>query len=92
MFGPSRFVFFFILLNIQLIITYGDVNTVHKRFEYKYSFKPPYLAQADSTVPFWEFGGSKYIFASFFYYDTSDENSTIIGKTGNNFILQLIIQ
>lgn len=33
---------------------------VHRRFEYKYSFKPPYLAQKDGTVPFWEYGGSKY--------------------------------
>lgn len=33
---------------------------VHRRFEYKYSFKPPYLAQKDGTVPFWEYGGSKF--------------------------------
>uniref|UniRef100_A0A1B0BAA5 L-type lectin-like domain-containing protein n=1 Tax=Glossina palpalis gambiensis TaxID=67801 RepID=A0A1B0BAA5_9MUSC len=32
---------------------------IHRRFEYKYSFKPPYLAQKDGTVPFWEYGGSK---------------------------------
>ena len=38
----------------------GNVNQlVHRRFEYKYSFKPPYLAQKDGTVPFWEYGGSK---------------------------------
>lgn len=41
----------------------GNVNPtaigVHRRFEYKYSFKPPYLAQKDGTVPFWEYGGSK---------------------------------
>lgn len=35
-------------------------NIVHRRFEYKYSFKPPYLAQKDGSVPFWEYGGSKY--------------------------------
>ncbi|CAL8141990.1 unnamed protein product [Orchesella dallaii] len=29
-----------------------------KRFEYKYSFKPPYLAQKDGTVPFWEHSGN----------------------------------
>ena len=34
-------------------------NRVHKRFEYKYSFKPPYLAQKDGTVPFFEYSGSK---------------------------------
>ena len=31
----------------------------HKRFEYKYSFKPPYLAQKDGTVPFFEYSGRK---------------------------------
>lgn len=30
-----------------------------RRFEYKYSFKPPYLSQKDGTVPFWEHSGSK---------------------------------
>lgn len=30
----------------------------HKRFEYKYSFKGPYLAQKDGTVPFWEYEGN----------------------------------
>ena len=29
------------------------------RFEYKYSFKPPYLAQKDGTVPFFEYSGSE---------------------------------
>ncbi|XP_048486538.1 protein ERGIC-53 isoform X2 [Plutella xylostella] len=33
-------------------------QTVHKKFEYKYSFKPPYLAQKDGSVPFWEYGGN----------------------------------
>ncbi|KAK9711045.1 Legume-like lectin family [Popillia japonica] len=40
---------------------YADVkanNIVHRRFEYKYSFKPPYLAQKDGSVPFWEYGGN----------------------------------
>jgi hypothetical protein len=32
-----------------------------KRFEYKYSFKPPYLAQKDGSVPFFEYFGSKLI-------------------------------
>jgi len=30
----------------------------HKRFEYKFSFKPPYLAQKDGTVPFFEYSGN----------------------------------
>ena len=36
----------------------------HKRFEYKFSFKPPYLAQKDGTVPFFEYFGSKLKIAS----------------------------
>ncbi len=37
----------------------GNPSTVIKRFEYKYSFKPPYLAQKDGTVPFFQYFGSK---------------------------------
>lgn len=33
-------------------------DPAHRRFEYKYSFKGPYLAQKDGTVPFWEYSGS----------------------------------
>lgn len=46
-------------VNSQLNSTPSN-SAVHRRFEYKYSFKPPYLAQKDGTVPFWEYGGSKY--------------------------------
>ena len=51
----------FIILIVPLLenVT-ANINTqLHRRFEYKYSFKPPYLAQKDGTVPFWEYGGSK---------------------------------
>ena len=34
-------------------------SQISRRFEYKYSFKPPYLAQKDGTVPFFEYSGSK---------------------------------
>lgn len=40
-------------------ISYVFGQTPHRKFEYKYSFKPPYLAQKDGSVPFWEYGGSK---------------------------------
>uniref|UniRef100_A0A3P9HRV8 Lectin, mannose binding 1 n=1 Tax=Oryzias latipes TaxID=8090 RepID=A0A3P9HRV8_ORYLA len=30
----------------------------HRRFEYKYSFKGPHLAQSDGSIPFWIHGGS----------------------------------
>jgi len=33
-------------------------NAPFSRFEYKLSFKPPYLAQKDGKVPFWEYGGN----------------------------------
>ncbi|XP_012275732.1 protein ERGIC-53 [Orussus abietinus] len=33
-------------------------ETPHRKFEYKFSFKPPYLAQKDGSVPFWEYGGN----------------------------------
>lgn len=58
---------FISILPILVLNANGQVNPpppshigVHRRFEYKYSFKPPYLAQKDGTVPFWEYGGSKY--------------------------------
>lgn len=53
------------VLVVSVVFSIGEINgdgsAVHKRFEYKYSFKPPYLAQKDGTVPFWEYGGSKYL-------------------------------
>lgn len=58
---------FFVILPFLVLNANGQVNSVHsqvgvhRRFEYKYSFKPPYLAQKDGTVPFWEYGGSKYM-------------------------------
>nr|XP_037278586.1 protein ERGIC-53-like [Rhipicephalus microplus] len=33
-------------------------NIGHRKFEYKYSFKGPYLAQKDGSVPFWDYSGS----------------------------------
>ncbi|XP_063701654.1 protein ERGIC-53 [Culicoides brevitarsis] len=33
-------------------------NLVHRQFRYKYSFKPPFLAQKDGSVPFWTYGGN----------------------------------
>uniref|UniRef100_A0A1L8E2X7 Putative legume-like lectin family n=1 Tax=Nyssomyia neivai TaxID=330878 RepID=A0A1L8E2X7_9DIPT len=36
----------------------NNPGLVHRTFQYKYSFKPPYLAQKDGTVPFWEYGGN----------------------------------
>lgn len=69
------------LLITDLIRVTANTGLVHRRFEYKYSFKvsdmqkcnftvylspfyilqPPYLAQKDNTIPFFEYGGSKLI-------------------------------
>lgn len=60
------------LLFCALILCFSvsaNSQTVHRRFEYKYSFKPPYLAQKDGSVPFWEYGGSEYSdFSAYFCY------------------------
>ncbi|XP_075218847.1 lectin, mannose binding protein ergic53 [Lycorma delicatula] len=50
-----RWLSYFIVL-IQIYLSHCSVP--HRRFEYKYSFKPPYLAQKDGSVPFWEYGGN----------------------------------
>lgn len=47
---------FLIVLSGHLYI--GFCSQIVTRFEYKFSFKPPYLAQKDGSVPFWEYGGS----------------------------------
>lgn len=54
-------------VGIVLILTFlfeAKAEVPHKRFEYKCSFKPPYLAQKDGSVPFWTYGGSKLYFLS----------------------------
>ena len=50
----------FCLLIVYLLVHENWAEPPFRRFEYKYSFKPPYLAQKDLSVPFWEYGGSKY--------------------------------
>ncbi|XP_066566878.1 protein ERGIC-53 isoform X1 [Amia ocellicauda] len=36
----------------------GSEDAPHRRFEYKYSFKGPHLAQSDGTIPFWVHTGN----------------------------------
>ncbi|XP_076230103.1 lectin, mannose binding protein ergic53 isoform X1 [Nomia melanderi] len=47
-----------LIFHVFLVIAsvFGEIP--HRKFEYKYSFKPPYLAQKDGSVPFWEYGGN----------------------------------
>ena len=42
---------------ISLIDGFGQQSTRHERFEFKFSFKGPYLAQKDNSVPFWQYSG-----------------------------------
>uniref|UniRef100_A0A336LLH2 CSON014422 protein n=1 Tax=Culicoides sonorensis TaxID=179676 RepID=A0A336LLH2_CULSO len=48
------------LLSILLFVSLSEPNNnlVHRQFRYKYSFKPPFLAQKDGSVPFWTYGGN----------------------------------
>ncbi|CAG2103244.1 unnamed protein product [Medioppia subpectinata] len=51
-------VFLSVLCNNELFGQQLSYDLPHKRFEYKYSFKGPYLAQKDGTVPFWTYDGN----------------------------------
>ncbi|XP_064465180.1 protein ERGIC-53-like [Ornithodoros turicata] len=53
--SSGNMLIFSVLLIICICLCHGEL--AHKKFEYKYSFKGPYLAQKDSTVPFWEYEG-----------------------------------
>lgn len=60
LFSLTSITIYLIFLCSQLSVLNGNINQqIHRRFEYKYSFKPPYLAQKDGSVPFWEYGGCK---------------------------------
>ncbi|KMQ94001.1 protein ergic-53, partial [Lasius niger] len=43
---------------VSCVVPFSRGEMPHRKFEYKYSFKPPYLAQKDGSVPFWEYGGN----------------------------------
>lgn len=45
---------------LAILCLASTTEQTHKRFEYKYSFKGPYLAQKDNQVPFWQYSGSEY--------------------------------
>ena len=57
--GVLIFMLGILMLLVEVQNQASDSNQAHRRFEYKYSFKPPYLAQKDGTVPFFEYSGSK---------------------------------
>ncbi|XP_015195644.1 protein ERGIC-53 isoform X2 [Lepisosteus oculatus] len=39
-------------------VVQSSQDSPHRRFEYKYSFKGPHLAQSDGTIPFWVHTGN----------------------------------
>jgi len=55
---PASVTGLIVLLVWSLCVLVAGQGGVHKRFEYKYSFKPPYLAQKDGSVPFWQYDGN----------------------------------
>lgn len=56
-FTDVRWLCYLVFLVNLIVLSLSSV--AFRRFEYKYSFKPPYLAQKDGTVPFWEYGGGE---------------------------------
>ena len=47
-------------------VSYGqNSQEIRRRFEYKLSFKGPYLVVRDGTVPFWDHFGRKMILYDF---------------------------
>jgi len=47
-----------LLLLCALAGSQSPEEAVHRRFEYKYSFKGPHIVQKDNSIPFWEYSGS----------------------------------
>jgi len=41
------------------LATLPTLQHVHVKFEYKHSFKGPYLINSHGQIPFWTHGGSK---------------------------------
>lgn len=61
--GPRHIVL--IAAVLYLVKTQSQQGQVHRRFEYKHSFRRPNLAQRDGSVVFWQVSGGK--FSVFFH-------------------------
>lgn len=48
-----------LLLAGNCVAVLPTLTQVHSKFEYKYSFKGPYLINSKGEVPFWSHGGSE---------------------------------
>jgi len=55
---PAQVTRLLLCFTFSLCVLVAGQAGVHKRFEYKFSFKPPYLAQKDGSVPFWQYDGN----------------------------------
>ena len=52
---------YLVLLSLcALVGSQSPEDAIHRRFEYKYSFKGPHIVQKDNSIPFWEYSGSKW--------------------------------
>jgi len=50
---------YLVLLSLcALVGSQSPEDAIHRRFEYKYSFKGPHIVQKDNSIPFWEYSGS----------------------------------
>lgn len=58
MWFPNKWLVFSLTLKLCYLVLLTASENPSERFEYTYSFKPPYLAQKDGSVPFWEYGGN----------------------------------
>ena len=57
------------LVTFFLLYFIDEIRTeIAARYEYKYSFKPPYLVQQNGEVPFWTYSGREYHTRSFYTY------------------------
>eukprot|EP00096_Caligus_rogercresseyi_P002019 TRINITY_DN1364_c0_g1_i2.p1 TRINITY_DN1364_c0_g1~~TRINITY_DN1364_c0_g1_i2.p1 ORF type:complete len:369 (-),score=126.45 TRINITY_DN1364_c0_g1_i2:1216-2322(-) len=54
----KRLVILWTLLSLISAFQEGNNPSFREKFEYKHSFKPPYLAQKDGSVPFFEYSGN----------------------------------
>jgi hypothetical protein len=50
-----------IIIITIFVICFVPVFGEFKRFEHKYSFKGPFLAREDGTIPYWDRRGGKLI-------------------------------
>lgn len=66
-----RIVQLLLLLAAGLLEARGTLPVLeglHQRFEFQYSFKPPFVANDKGQIPFWEHGGGRDIIVEYLAY------------------------